>query len=141
MNQSQSQASEPEWVPPELVRGMHLQQLQEHGGLRGAVGMAALEAALGRPKNRFAYGGEDIDLADLAAAYVFGLATSHPFVDGNKRTAYLAAMVFLDLNGYDCAAPTEEIIRLMLGVADGSMEESQLAAWIRARMEPLLPEA
>lgn len=132
--------NEPEWVPAELVRGMHFQQLLEHGGLRGPVKLAALEAALGRPMNRFAYEEETVDLAELAAAYAYGIATLHPFVDGNKRTAYTTALVFLDLNGHDVARSQPEIVATMVAVASGSMTEQQLAAWFRDAMQPLPPE-
>lgn len=91
-----------------------------------------LESALDRPRNRWAYEGADI--AQLAAAYAFGVARNHPFIDGNKRAAFLACVVFLDINGVDFFAPEPEVVVAMLKLAAGEMEEDGFARWIRDRL-------
>jgi len=131
---------EPEWVPRVVVDAMHTMQLQEHGGLQGTRDANALESALARPRHRYAYE-PDVDLAALAAAYLFGLATSHPFNDGNKRTAFVTGVVFLQLNGYDLDCPEDAVVETMLAVADHRLDESGVAAWIRASLVPLAPDA
>jgi death-on-curing protein len=95
-----------------------------------------LDAALARPRNKFAYE-PDSDLADLAAAYTFAIAkTSHPFMDGNKRTAFVVAVMFLILNGYTINHSEDNAVRTILAVADGSMNERDVAAWFREGMTP-----
>jgi death-on-curing protein len=113
---------------------MHGEQLAEHGGLDGVRDMGLLESALARPQNLFAYG--DPDAADLAAAYAFGVARNHPFVDGNKRVAWLIAVTFLDVNGIDFDADMVEALHAMLALAEGRIDEKEFAAWLRARLKP-----
>ena len=91
--------AQPIWLTPELVKAFHSRQLRLFGGPPGVRDEGALESALGRPVNRWAY--ENADLAELAAAYAFGIARNNPFVDGNKRAALLALVTFLGLNGVD----------------------------------------
>lgn len=95
-----------------------------------------LEAALARPRQRWHYK-PDSDLATLAAAYAFGIAKAHPFVDGNKRTAFLTAMIFLGLNGKDLDATEPEVVQTIIALAEGSLKEAQFAAWIRKRLTRL----
>lgn len=121
---------EPRWVPRLVVETLHFDQLREHGGLAGLRDEGALEAALARPRQKWAYENE-VDLPLLAAAYGFGLATVHAFVDGNKRAAFLTMAVFVGLNGYEIDASEPEVVTLMLGVADGKITEASLAAWLR----------
>ena len=122
---------EPEWLSKALILAIHDEQLAEHGGGTGVRDTGLLESALARPQNQFAYDAT-VDLPALAAAYAFGLARNHPFVDGNKRSAFVAAEVFLDLNGMTVTASDEECVLTMLRLAAGEMEESAYAAWLRA---------
>src|SRR6476661_8829423 len=116
---------EPVWVDRLVIDAVHLDQLREHGGLRGIRDENALESALARARNKWAY--ESIsDPAVLAAAYGYGLATSHPYQDGNKRIAFLAMVIFLGLNGWDLEAPEADVVAIMLGVAAGRCLEAEL---------------
>lgn len=123
-------ADAPRWLPRLAIEAIHLDQLREHGGLPGVRDVGALESALERPRNKWAYQ-PDVDLPLLAASYAFGLARSHPFNDGNKRTAFLAAAVFLDLNGLELQASEVEVVEVILALAAGDIGEEQLAAWLR----------
>jgi len=111
---------------------LHDAQLREHGGSPGTRDEGLLESALARPQHKFAYAKRP-DLATLAAAYAFGLARNHGYVDGNKRTAFMAAYVFLGLNGHDLEAEEPDVVTTMERVADGRLPEKGLADWIRAR--------
>jgi len=117
------------WIPLEAVLAIHDEQISEHGGIGGARHVAVVESALARPLNLLAYGKPDA--AALAAAYVFGLCGNHGFLDGNKRTAWVVAETFLDVNGYAVHAPDEAVVSTMLAVASGVMPEKQLAKWLR----------
>jgi death on curing protein len=112
-------------------------QLAQHGGLDGLREPGMLSSALARPKNLFAYGSPKPDLAALAASYATGIARNHPFVDGNKRTAYVVCRTFLKLNGTDFVANDDEKYKTFLGLADGSLSEEMLAAWIRLHLKTL----
>ena len=101
-----------------------------HGGLPGLRDENALESALARPRNREVYDTSS-DLAALAAAYGYGLVTSHPFVDGNKRVGFLAMYVFLGLNGHEIEAEEPEVVDLMVAIAAGRLTETEVAAWLR----------
>lgn len=118
------------WLGELLVLAVHDEQLAEHGGRAGLRDLALLQSALARPLNLAAYG--DPDAFDLAAAYAFGIARNHPFADGNKRTAFVAAAVFLLDNGHEIDATDEAIVTVMLSVSAGSTSERELAAWLRA---------
>jgi death on curing protein len=120
---------EPLWLEPELAFAIHDRQLAEHGGGVGVRDTGVMESALARPINKWSYG-ED-DLAVLAASYAFGLARNHPFVDGNKRTAWVLARLFLSLNGVTLRFEREEAIEFMLAVAAGHRTEEQVADWFR----------
>jgi death-on-curing protein len=124
--------SEWEWVAPDTVFAVHDRQLAEHGGLDGIRDRGAVESALGRPQNLAAYG--DPDAADLAAAYAFGLARNHGFSDGNKRTAWVIARLFLALNGFKLAFDPVDAVRTVEAVAAGTLDEAALAAWFRDRL-------
>jgi death-on-curing protein len=123
------QAAEPVWLTPELVKAIHDRQLRLFGGPAGIRDEGALESALGRPVNRWAY--EAAGLPELAAAYAFGIARNHPFVDGNKRAALLSLVTFLGLNGIDFVADEAEAVVIIRGLAAGEIEESGLTRWIR----------
>lgn len=127
--------TEPIWIARDLADTIHLEQLKEHGGRWGVRDENLPESALGRPQQTWSYE-PDADLFDLAAAYGFGIARNHPFVDGNKRTAFMTLFVFLLVNGMRLRAPQADAVVMMLGVADGSLSETDLAAWCRANSEP-----
>ncbi len=121
------------WVPRLVVDAAHLDQLREHGGLHRIGDEGALEAALVRPQQKANYE-PDSDLATLAAAYAIGLAKAHPFNDGNKRIAFLTAVIFLGLNGKDLDATETEVVQAMSALAAGSLTEVAMATWIRERL-------
>ena len=123
-------AREPRWLSRLVIEAIHYDQLTEHGGLRGLRDEGALEAALARPRNKWLYKPET-DVATLAAAYAFGIARNHPFQDGNKRMAFLAKAVFLELNGCTVTADEEEVVRTITGLAAGDVTERRLTTWIR----------
>lgn len=123
------------WIGDNSVLAIHDQQIAEHGGLAGVRDQSLLLSALARPRNLAAYGRPDI--ADLAAAYALGIARDHAFLDGNKRTAWVVAEVFLLKNGYELTASDHEGVEVMLAVAEGSISKPKLAAWFRERMRPL----
>ncbi len=127
--------NEPEWLDIELVLDFHAEQLALFGGADGIRDRGLLESALARPINKFAYG--ETEIAALAAAYGFGIARNHPFVDGNKRTALASMIVFLGLNGIDLDATQEEATAIVLGLAAGEIPEEVLANWIADHMKPL----
>jgi death-on-curing protein len=115
-----------------VVDAIHHDQLREHGGLPGIRDENLLESALARAKQKWHHS-ESPDLAFLAAAYAFGLLTSHPYRDGNKRIGFLAMVTFLEVNGHEFAADEAEIVAEFLDLAGGCISEEALAAWIRAR--------
>jgi len=121
---------EPKWLARKYVEAMHDALLEQHGGLQGLRDAGALESALGRPMHRWHYG-EAKDLADCAASCGFGLARNLPFVDGNKRTAFVAMATFYTWNGGELLADEAEMVHIMVGVAEGSVPEKALAAWLR----------
>lgn len=121
--------SEPVWLFPDLVIAIHDEQLREFGGPPGIRDTGMLESALDRPRNKWSYG--ERDLAALAAAYGFGIAKNHPFVDGNKRAALLSIVTFLGLNGIDFVADNAEAVVMIQGLAAGEIAEEGLARWIR----------
>ena len=122
------------WIDEAIVWAVHEAQLAEHGGCAGVRDAGLLHSALARPQNLFAYGSPDI--ADCAAAYGYGVARNHPFIDGNKRTAFVCAELFIELNGARLTADDADCIRTMLGVAAGEIEEAAFAAWLRAHLAP-----
>lgn len=121
--------NEPVWLMLELVIAIHDEQLRLFGGPAGLRDAGALESALGRAENRFHYG--ENDLANLAASYGFGIAKNHAFVDGNKRTAFLAIIAFLGLNGIDFDVPEPDAVVMIRDLAAGEIDEEGLTRWIR----------
>ncbi|HUN11521.1 MAG TPA: type II toxin-antitoxin system death-on-curing family toxin, partial [Rhabdaerophilum sp.] len=119
----------------EFVELLHAEQLRLHGGAAGLRDEGMLESALHRPLQKAAYG--DPDLGELAAAYLFGIAKNHPFVDGNKRTALAAADLFLYFNGYSLEADEDDLIQFVLMVAAGDIDEDGAAAFFRDHIQPL----
>jgi death-on-curing protein len=126
--------SEPFWLTRQMIIAIHDEQLAIHGGASGLRDDGMLESALDRPRNRWAY--ESAELAELAAAYAFGIARNHPFVDGNKRTALLALYTFLGVNGYDFVVAEAEAAAIILALAAGEVSEESLARWIRDNWPP-----
>ncbi|MGO8911641.1 MAG: type II toxin-antitoxin system death-on-curing family toxin [Bradyrhizobium sp.] len=120
---------EPIWLDVEIMVDLHAEQLALFGGPDGIRDQGMLESALGRPVNKFAYG--ETDLAALAGAYAFGIARNHPFVDGNKRAAFGALIVFLGLNDIDFMVPPESATAMILALAAGEVNEEGLTRWIR----------
>ena len=122
------------WLLDETIIAIHHRQIAEHGGTEGLRDEGLLSSALARPQNLFAYGDPSPDLAALAAAYAFGIARDHPFLDGNKRTALIAARTFLLLNGVNLKASQDEKVLIFLQLAEGLLTEEKLADWIRNRI-------
>lgn len=121
-----------EWVHEDVVLAFHDEQIAEHGGASGIRDKGLLESALARPLNLVAYG--DPDAAEFAAAYAFGIARNHPFVDGNKRTAAVTALVFLALNEVNFAIGEAELVVMTLALAVGELTQDEVAAWFRERL-------
>ena len=125
------------WLLDEVVLALHDEQLAEHGGLAGVRDLGAVQSALARPRNLAGY--EDCeDVAQLAAAYAYGIARNHGFADGNKRTALVVADLFLMLNGYELSSSPAENVMTILGVADGSISENELVIWFRGNTKELV---
>lgn len=124
------------WIMDELVLAVHDEQLAEHGGLSGVRDLGAVQSALARPRNLAGYEECD-DIAQLAAAYAYGIARNHGFADGNKRTALVISDLFLMLNGYELTSLPAENVLTILAVADGSMPEEELVAWVRSNIHEL----
>jgi len=120
----------PRWISEKALLLLHEESLAVFGGARGLRDRALLESALARPLNTHAYHPRST-LAELAASYAFGLARNHPFVDGNKRAAFLSIGLFLAINGARLMAEQVDAIQTMMALADGSLDEKSLAAWIQ----------
>ena len=124
----------PAWLLPTVVTAIHDEQIAEHGGGNGLRDAGLLENALDRPRNLAAYGSPD--MAALAAALGHGIARNRPFVDGNKRTAFVAVELFLEMNGHVLAAYAADCVMVMLRLAEGAIGEGDFARWIRERLQP-----
>jgi death-on-curing protein len=122
------------WIEGALIHAVHDEQLAEHGGGAGVRDLNLLESALARPLQLAHYGSPDV--ADLAASYGYGISRNHPFIDGNKRTGFVALELFLALNGYDLTATDADCVLTMLSVAAGDIDEANFAQWIRAHSQP-----
>jgi len=127
---------EPVWITPELAQAIHERQLAEHGGPAGVRDSAMLDSALARAQQRYAYSETRPDIPALAAAHAFGIARNHPFVDGNKRTAYVLCRTFMVLNGWDLVNPLSDRYPVFLALAAGEIEEDRLADWLRSAARP-----
>jgi death-on-curing protein len=126
---------EPRWIDVRAFLLLHSASLAEHGGRTGIRDQAALASALARPRNRFAYD-KDVDIASLAAAYSFGITRNHPFHDGNKRSSFQAAELFIVLNGYELAIRGDAgAIQAVVELAEGRLSEEDFAAWLRTRLK------
>ena len=129
------------WIDRRLALAIHDRQLAEHGGSSGVRDENLLESALARPQQLYAYGDPPPDLADLAASLAYGLARNHPFVDGNKRTAYVVCRTFLALNGAELVATLEEKYLTILTMAEGKLKLEEFAAWLRSRIQTHKPDS
>jgi death-on-curing protein len=123
----------PAWIDKRALLLLHRESLAQFGGAGGLRDEGLLDSALARPVNKHTYEGCK-ELADLAAAYGFGLARNHPFIDGNKRAAFLAVGVFLAINGHRLAATPVDAIESILALAAGSIDEAQFAEWIKRNL-------
>lgn len=126
---------EPIWITTQAVAAIHTLQLAEHGGQDGVRDPGMLDSALSRPQHRWAYA--KCDIADIAAAYAYGLAKNHPFVDGNKRTAGVVCETFLVRNGHHLNASSDEWYSVFYALASGELDEQGFAVWLRERTTPL----
>jgi death-on-curing protein len=118
------------WVSLELTLAIHGRQLAEHGGQEGVRDMNGLQSALARPENQVAYAEKTPSLFQLAAAYAFGICKNHPFLDGNKRTAAVVCMAFLEKNGIETDADEEDLALTFERLAEGGLREADLAKWL-----------
>jgi death-on-curing protein len=121
---------EPVWIRAIEALAFHAHQIALFGGSEGVRGQGLLQSALARPKNLFAYAERPLTMAELAAAYAFGISNNHPFIDGNKRTAMQIAFVFLEFNGFSVTASQEEACLTFLSLAAGRITEPELALWL-----------
>ncbi|WP_036024972.1 type II toxin-antitoxin system death-on-curing family toxin [Leptospira noguchii] len=121
---------EPKWLNQKIVLTIHLDQLKQHGGSQGIRDQGLLESALDRPKNKWSYRPSP-NIFDLAASLCIGIAKNHPFIDGNKRVAFMATYVFLGINGYIIEVSEEEVVSIMLKVASGNINETNLSIWLK----------
>jgi death-on-curing protein len=122
------------WLSEQLVLAIHDEQLAEHGGSAGLRDPGLLDSALARPLNRVGYG--EPDISELAAVYALGIARNHPFVDGNKRTAFVALELFLRLNGCLFTVGDAEAVVMTLAMAAGELSDEEFTAWVRLHTEP-----
>jgi death-on-curing protein len=127
----------PIWLQPKFVIAAHEESIAEHGGLAGMRDLGLLESALARPKNLSAYSEPTPTLERMAAAYAFGIAANHPFVDGNKRTALIASITFLKVNGLRIAVEKPDAYLTFYGLAAGTVTEDELAHWFQKNAVPL----
>ena len=127
-------ASEPIWILDDIVLAIHHRQIAEHGGLDGMRDEGLLQSALGKPKNFYNYTDPKPDIAALAASYAYGITRNHPFVDGNKRTAFVISRLFLKLNGRDISASSAEKYHTFIQLAEGNLSEDELADFIRTHL-------
>ena len=124
---------EPVWIDERDTLALHDRLLALDGGAAGVRNRGLLQSALARPQQLHAYG-DDPDTVDMAAAYAGGIARNHPFVDGNKRTAFVVGVLFLEINGYRFAASEEDATQAVLGLADGTIDETSFIRWLRANV-------
>ncbi len=128
--------NEPVWIRQDVVLAMHEEALMLHGGAEGVRDLGLLESALARPINLFAYSEQGLSLARLAASYAKGIVANHPFVDGNKRTAFTVSVTFLKLNGLELTATKEDRVLTFWSLATGEIPEDLLALWFERYTAP-----
>jgi death-on-curing protein len=122
--------NEPHWLNQEIILAIHTQLLARFGGLEGLRDEGLLESALARPNQLISFGAPS--LFDMAAAYAHGIAKNHPFLDGNKRAAFMAAYTFLGINGFRLDAPEEQAVLQTLALAAGEIDANEFSAWLKA---------
>jgi death-on-curing protein len=125
--------TEPVWIMESAVIAIHHRQINEHGGSAGIRDHGLLDSALNRPKNLFSYNIANASFEELAAAYAYGIARNHPFIDGNKRTAFVVCELFLLINGFKVHASQKEKYEIFLNMASGNISESELAQWLATK--------
>jgi len=125
-----SRRAEPQWLTRFVIDAIHIEQIREHGGLPRVRDDTALESALARPQHKWPYR-KRVDVPALGAAYAYGLVTSEPYRDGNKRIGFLAMATFLSLNGYEFDATDAEVVTEIVALAAGDVSEEALVAWVR----------
>jgi len=118
------------WLSKKVVLAIHNEQLKEHGGLIGIRDEGLLDSALSRPKNRLIYE-ETKNIIELASSYGFAIVRNHPFIDGNKRTAFVSAATFLSLNGYQLQAPQKSVVNVFSKLAAREIDEDDLTRWFK----------
>lgn len=121
---------EPRWLNERIIEAIHLDQIRQHGGSHGIRDRGLLKSALNRPKNKWA-NDSSANIFHLAASLCVGITKNHPFIDGNKRVAFMSMYVFLGLNGHRIETPEEEVVSVMLQVAEGKMKEAHLSIWLK----------
>ncbi|ADV84678.1 type II toxin-antitoxin system death-on-curing family toxin [Terriglobus saanensis] len=126
----------PVWIEKQDALAYHLEQLAQNGGSSGVRDVALLESALAKPLNLYAYDDPAPSMQRLAASYAFGIARNHPFVDGNKRTAFVVSVTFLAVNGFELTASKEDRYLTFLKLAEGSISEAELTEWFGANTRP-----
>lgn len=129
-------STEPKWLNQKVAEAIHLDQIKQHGGSLGIRDVGLLESALDRPKNTYYYKPKS-SLFELASSLGVGIAKNHPFIDGNKRTSFLLMYVFLATNGFIIDTSENEVVKVMLEVAEGSIQEPELAIWLEKNSIPL----
>ena len=127
--------TEPKWLNKKIAEAIHLDQIKQHGGSLGIRDEGLLESALDRPKNTWHYNPKST-IFELASSLGLGIAKNHPFIDGNKRTSFLLMYVFLAANGFKIETSENDVVQVMLKVADGSMKETELAIWLEKNTIP-----
>ncbi len=125
------------WILPRIVHTIHEEQLAEHGGASGVRDEGLLDSALTRPKNLAAYGNPPPNIFELAASYAYGIIGNHPFLDGNKRTGFLLAYVFLRLNGWELKAAEADAVLAVLSLAKGEWTEKEFSCWLEKCSEKI----
>ena len=130
----------PVWIKEELVIAIHARQIAEHGGSAGIRDKSLLQSALTRSQQLYAYGDPSPDMAALAASLAYGISKNHPFIDGNKRMAAVLCELFIVINGMGLEASDQEMLSVFMALAEGSLNENQLADWIRPRLTQLRPD-
>lgn len=123
------------WVRDDVVKAIHSRQIAEHGGIDGIRDKGLLASALNKPQNIYHYDKPKPYIAALAASYAYGIAKNHPFMDGNKRTAFVVCRLFLKLNGADIDASSENKYRTFMELAAGKITEDELANWVRSNIQ------
>ena len=124
---------DPVWIDERDSLALHDRLLALDGGAAGVRNLGLLQSALARPQQLYAYG-DDPDTVDMAAAYMVGIARNHPFVDGNKRTAFVVGVLFLEINAYRFSASEEDTTQAILGLAEGTIDEASFIRWLRANV-------